>query len=65
MNYQTDLIVNFFDGSQMLFANVHPDNRYTISEGLLTFEDNDGEKIHYLPAVNVKGFFTVCVPLHD
>jgi hypothetical protein len=65
MNFQTDLIVNFMDGSQMFFADVHPDNRYQISEGLLTFEDNSGEKIHYLPAVNVKNFFTVCVPVHD
>ncbi len=56
---QVDLFVNFMDNSQMLFADVHPDNTYKVIEGLLTFENNDGEQIHYLPIVNVKNFYTV------
>jgi hypothetical protein len=55
----TDLYVQFTSGEQMLFPRVHPDNRYIISEGLLTFEDEDGEKIHYLPAINIRNFYTV------
>ena len=58
-NVHTDLYVDFINGERMTFPRVHPDNRYIISEGLLTFEDEDGEKIHYLPAVNVRNFYTV------
>ena len=59
LNVHTDLYVDFINGERMTFPRVHPDNRYIISEGLLTFEDEDGEKIHYLPAVNVRNFYTV------
>ena len=58
-NLHTDLIVEFINGESMVFPRVHPDNRYQISQGLVTFEDEDGGKIHYLPAVNVRNFFTV------
>ena len=58
-NVHTDLYVDFINGERMTFPRVHPDNRYIISEGLLTFEDEDGEKIHYLPAINVRNFYTV------
>lgn len=58
-NVHTDLYVQFLNGETMCFPRVHPDNRYQISEGLLTFEDEDGEKIHYLPVANVRNFYTV------
>jgi hypothetical protein len=63
--FQTDLIANFLDGSTMYFSDVHPDNVYKIENGLLTFEDTNGEKIHYLPVENLKNFYTICVEVHD
>lgn len=62
---QVDLIVNFTDNSTMHFSDVHPDNVYKVVEGLITFEANDGEQIYYLPAQNVKNFFTVATLPHD
>ena len=59
--FQTDLYLNFIDNSTMKFADVHPDNEYKIVNGLLSFESADGEEIHYVPAQNVKNFYTVCV----
>jgi hypothetical protein len=56
----TDLYVHFTNGELMCFPRVHPDNRYIVSEGLLTFEDEDGGKIHYLPVTNIRNFFTEC-----
>jgi hypothetical protein len=58
-NVHTDLYVDFVNGERMTFPRVHPDNRYQVSKGLLTFEDEDGEKIHYLPAINIRNFYTV------
>ena len=63
--FQTDLIAIFSDNSEMYFADVHPDNVYKIENGLLTFEDTSGEKIHYLPVSNLKNFYTICVEVHD
>lgn len=65
MEFQTDLILNYTDGSQMYFSNVHPDNRFATENGNLSFEDADGEKIHYIPAINIRNFYTVCVRSHD
>lgn len=62
---QVDLIVNFTDNSTMYFNDLHPDNKYKIIDGLITFESNDGEQIHYLPAVNVKNFYTIATEPHD
>lgn len=62
---QVDLIVNFTDNSTMYFSDLHPDNNYKVIDGLITFESNDGEEIHYLPAVNVKNFYTIAVEPHD
>ena len=62
---QVDLVVNFMDNSSMHFSDVHPDNVYRIADGLLTFENNDGEQIHYLPIANVKNFYTLAVLPHD
>lgn len=59
-DFHTDLYVVFLSGEQMIFPRVHTDNRYIISEGLLTFEDEDGKQIHYVPANNVRNFYTVC-----
>lgn len=59
-DFHTDLYVAFTNGEQMLFPRVHPDNRYQITEGLLTFEDESGDKIHYLPATNIRNFWTEC-----
>lgn len=63
--FQTDLFLNYTDGTQMFFPDVHPDNRYKVSEGFLTFENSDGEEIHYIPIQNVRNFYTVCVRCHD
>jgi hypothetical protein len=63
--FQTDLILNYIDGSQMVFANVSPDNRYKVLDGFLTFEDDGSEKIHYIPIEIVRNFYTVCVEVHD
>lgn len=60
LDIHTDLYVAFTNGEQMLFPRVHPDNRYQITEGLLTFEDENGDKIHYLPAINIRNFWTEC-----
>jgi hypothetical protein len=49
----------------MVFANVSPDNRYKVLDGFLTFEDDDNEKIHYIPIEIVRNFYTVCVEAHD
>lgn len=59
-DFHTDLYAEFMDGTRMTFPRVHPDNQYTIEHGLLVFEDEDGEKIHRLPVVNVRNFYTVC-----
>lgn len=61
MKFQTDLIANFADGSSMYFEDVHPDNIYRIENGFLSFEDSDGEKIHYINSEQLKSFYTVCV----
>ena len=63
--FQTDLILNYTDGTEMYFSDVHPDNTYSIEGGLLTFEDANGERIHYIPADSIKNFYTVCVRTHD
>ena len=65
MEFQTDLILNYTDGSQMYFSNVHPDCTFAISNGNLSFEEVGGEKIHYIPAINIRNFYTVCVRTHD
>lgn len=65
MIYQTDIIVKFMDDSEMFFANIHPDSQPKVVDGLLTFESLSGDEIHYLPAVNVKNFYSVCVERHD
>jgi hypothetical protein len=49
----------------MYFSNVHPDCRFAIEHGNLSFEDVGGEKIHYIPAINIRNFYTVCVEAHD
>lgn len=63
--YQTDLIAIFTDNSEMIFADVHPDNVYKVENGLLTFETTSGNEIHYLPVENLKNFYTICVEIHD
>lgn len=59
LDIHTDLYAHFTNGEVMCFPRVHPDNRYIISEGLLTFEDEDGEQIHYIPADSLRNFYTV------
>lgn len=65
MLFQTDIVVRFMDDSTMFFADIHPDSQPKIVDGLLTFESLSGDEIHYLPAVNVKNFYSVCVERHD
>ena len=59
MDFHTDLYVDFLGGEQMCFPRVHPNNFYKVVDGLLTFEDENGDKIHYLPASNIRNFYTV------
>lgn len=65
MQFQTDLILNYIDGTQQMFRDVHPDNRFLIENGTLSFEDSNGEKIHYIPESQIRNFFTICVGAHD
>ena len=65
MQFQTDLIVSFLNGSELFIGNVHPDSSFAIRDGVLTVEDLDGEKIHYIPAMNIRNYYTVCVSAHD
>lgn len=65
MLFQTDIVIEYLNGQQLFVGNVHPDSDFTIRNGVLTFEDLDGDKIHYIPAANIRNYYTVCVPLHD
>lgn len=62
---QTDLILNYTDGSTMVFADIHPDNSFRIEDGLLSFESRSGHQIHYIPELSIKNFYTVEVERHD
>ena len=61
MRFETDIVVTLMDNSEMVFENIHPDSQPKVEDGLLTFESLSGDQIHYLPAVNVKNFYSICV----
>lgn len=60
--FQTNLYVKYTDTDELQeFLDVHPDNRYEIEDGLLTFETTNGEQIFYVPADKIVMFYTKCV----
>ena len=59
-DFHTDLYVDFLNGTSMIFPRVHTDNEYKVEHELLVFEDEDGGKIHRLPIINIRNFYTIC-----
>jgi len=66
MQFQTNLLVQYDPHptnytNPYEFVNVHPDNKYKIENGFLTFETLSGDEIIYIPADKIMFFYTVCV----
>ena len=59
--FQTNLTVTYLDFTTQKFLDVHPDNRYKIEKGMLTFETASGDEIIYVPADKILYFATTCV----
>jgi hypothetical protein len=63
--YQTNLYVTYKQhphdfANPYVFEDVHPDNKYKIENGMLSFETVDGEAIIYIPADTILFFHTTC-----
>lgn len=60
MLYQTNVTINYLDGTTRKFLDVHPDNLYEIENGMLSFETTSGDEIVYIPADKILYFSTTC-----
>jgi hypothetical protein len=65
MEFQTNLYVQYDPhptnyANPYEFSNVHPDNKYQIENGMLSFETLNGDEIIYIPADKILFFFTTC-----
>lgn len=65
-NFQTNLLVTYKQQPENFanpyeFVDVHPDNRYQIQNGMLSFETSSGDAIIYIPAESILFFHTICV----
>ena len=63
--YQTNLFVHYTKHPENYanpyeFTNVHPDNKYQIENGMLSFETLSGDEIIYIPADSIMFFYTTC-----
>jgi len=65
MEFQTNLFIQYDPhptnyANPYEFTNVHPDNKYKIENGMLSFETVSGNEIIYIPAENILFFYTTC-----
>lgn len=68
MEFQTNLYVQYDPhpdnyANPYEFSNVHPDNRFEIENGLLSFETLSGNEVIYIPADKILFFYTTCEPV--
>ena len=63
--FQTNLFITYKEqphdfANPYEYPNVHPDNKYKVENGLLSFETLSGNEIVYIPADSILNFYTTC-----